>query len=204
MTMRLPLAWGYRIFSAQFPESSIFGIDRHFGKRPVMNLLYFRFVDAFLEPFWNRRPVESVQVTMAEDFGILGRGPFRDGVGTIRDGASGFEQLPVAGGGAPPTGWHPLDHSPTFDAEATEPEPAFEFDQTLFGRTSRRHASARSTAAHAAHPKHAPRPQLPSSGRVGQPPEIKFPLRTGYWRRTVSNLDRLPPPAPCFPGPRLG
>jgi len=68
-----------------FPEESIFRIDHFLGKEAIMNILYFRFANSFLEPIWNRNYIAGIQITLAEDFGVKGRGSFYETAGCLRD-----------------------------------------------------------------------------------------------------------------------
>jgi glucose-6-phosphate 1-dehydrogenase len=74
-----------RVALSVFEEDSIFRIDHYLGKEAIMNILYFRFANSFLEPIWNRNCVASVQVTLAEDFGVKERGRFYESAGCLRD-----------------------------------------------------------------------------------------------------------------------
>jgi len=74
-----------RTLLGSFAEEAIFRIDHYLGKRPVHHMLFFRFANPFMASFWDRNHIESVQITMAEDFGIQGRGAFYDQTGTVRD-----------------------------------------------------------------------------------------------------------------------
>jgi glucose-6-phosphate 1-dehydrogenase len=74
-----------RVALSVFPEDSIFRIDHYLGKEAIMNILYFRFANSFLEPIWNRNCIASVQITLSEDFGVEDRGPFYETAGCLRD-----------------------------------------------------------------------------------------------------------------------
>jgi glucose-6-phosphate 1-dehydrogenase len=74
-----------QVLHSVFPEPNIFRIDHYLGKEATQNIIYFRFANSFLEPVWNRNYVRSVQITMAEDFGVQGRGKFYEEVGALRD-----------------------------------------------------------------------------------------------------------------------
>src|SRR3984957_8665030 len=105
-----------RLLAKFFPEESIFRIDHYLGKEPVQNIVYTRFANSMFEPFWNRDHISSIQITMAEDFGVQDRGGFYDETGAIRDVVQNhmlqvLAQLTMA----PPTG---EEHEATRDQKA--------------------------------------------------------------------------------------
>src|SRR4029077_18746732 len=73
------------VLRSAFPEDSIFLIDHYLGKEEIMNLLYFRFANSFLEPIWNRNYIPSPQITLAESFGVEGRRAYYDDTGCLRN-----------------------------------------------------------------------------------------------------------------------
>jgi len=75
----------HQVALSAFAEDAIFRIDHFLGKEAIMNILYFRFANSFLEPIWNRHHIASVQVTLAEQFGVEGRGAFYESAGCLRD-----------------------------------------------------------------------------------------------------------------------
>ncbi len=105
------------ILRQYFPEESIFRIDHYLGKEPVQNILYTRFANPVFEPIWNRTYVRSIQITMAENFGVQDRGRFYDEAGTIRDVVQNHMLQVLANLTMdPPTG---EDHEATRDQKAS-------------------------------------------------------------------------------------
>ena len=98
-----------RVLHEVFSEDQVFRIDHYLGKEAVQNITYFRFANAFLEPIWNRQHIDSVQLTMAEQFGVQGRGRFYEEVGAIRDVVQNHLLQTVALLAMEP----PLGHDPT-------------------------------------------------------------------------------------------
>jgi glucose-6-phosphate 1-dehydrogenase len=122
-----------RRLTAIFPEERLFRIDHFLGKEPVQDIMYLRFANALFEPIWNREHVASIQITMAEDFGVEDRGPFYDPVGATRDVVQNhLLQVLALVAMEPPSGDH--DAIPRRREDVFRAMPAVDPKEAVFGQ----------------------------------------------------------------------